>query len=498
MPEQGSTLRSLRQSFRNIATIAQADAGLVVARPVVPDADTAEILAEFGDTAIIEAVRQFLVINRWPLIPGGITGFEPSVWRVSPSHELWLPLVHQDQAVGLLFLAYQAPRQWTGELQRQITRALDDLTVDVALWRSHVESQIFRGLVAQSQDGIALMDDQGRIVYANSVHRRLKTRLGNGVSARRPGWEQETLTPLIENGKTRWLHNRFFPVVLPDGLVYQAVIQRDVTESRQLMQQVEQSNRDLRAMNEQLKKAQVARQTFLAMVTHELKTPLHLMMGALDTVKRLRWDSPEEIWTILQDSAKQLELLIDDLLTVTRLQTGSLAVLREPVDIVREVEQCVLCWKGADPRLEYEPPTQEVPVVAGDARRLRQILDNVIGNGLAYCQTRVSVRVGRDRQAIVVTVSDDGPGIPEADRTRIFEPFYRGTGARPGGMGLGLAVAKGLAEAQGGRLTVTSSASGSSFQLILPYRPKRRRTVRYRWAAYGAFRIPDRMEEINA
>ena len=196
------------------------------------------------------------------------------------------------------------------------------------------------------------MDDHGRIVYANSVHRRRKSHLGDGVSARRAGWEQEALTPFVENGKTRWLHNRFFPVVLPDGLVYQAVIQRDVTESRQLMQQVEQSNRDLRAMNEQLKKAQVARQTFLAMVTHELKTPLHLMMGALDTVKRLRWDSPEEIWSILQDSAKQLELLIDDLLTVTRLQTGSLAVLREPVVMLRNARQCCLSCIVPDPRLE--------------------------------------------------------------------------------------------------------------------------------------------------
>jgi len=485
MAGRGGALRAVRESFRQLVQAAQADTGLVVAQPVVPDADTGEILAETGDPALLETVRDFLTINRWPFIPGPSPRFEPSVWRVSPSHEIWIPLLAQDHGVGLVFLAFQAPRQWTPDLQRKLNQAIDDLTVDVALWRSRIEATLFRSIVEQSQDGMALMDNDGKIVYANPAYRQ---RQSTRPQRRDTPESDQTTTEIVVQGQVHVFHNRYFPVVLPDGIRYRAVVQRDVTESRRLMQQVEMSNAELRAMNDRLEKAQVTQKTFLAMVTHELKTPLHLLKGALETVSRLGGNSAPDIWSILQDSAKQLEILIDDLLTVTRLQTGSLTVSREPVDVVREVEQCVRCWSGTDNRVVYEPPTDEIPIVLGDARRLRQIFDNLIGNGLDYCRHSVRVAIGRDHDALIVQVTDDGPGIPPSIASKIFDPFYRGPGAKAGGMGLGLAVAKGLATAHGGDLIVQSLPTGTMFELRLPFRGSPARTVRYRWAHVGQYR----------
>lgn len=110
------------------------------------------------------------------------------------------------------------------------------------------------------------------------------------------------------------------------------------------------------------------------------------------------------------------------------------------------------------------------PIVTAAPEDLRRALDNLVQNALRHCAWHVRVTVGRRDGWAYVRVADDGPGVPEADRVRIFRPGERGSAPRGPGRGLGLAIAQELAEAQGGRLTLDPVGSGAAFRLALPLR----------------------------
>lgn len=497
---KGPESRSVSQSFKKVIAISQAEGGLVAAMPVAPDSDGLEILIQSGEQSTLEGIKQLLAMGTMQLLSLSKPSHEPSVWRVSPAHEFWMPLTNEGQRVGYLLLLFNAPRQWTPALQRSLETVVDELGSYVALWRSRLETMLFRSVVDQSLDAIALLDAQDRIVYANQTQAQLvrqpgpKYVVGKRLDEIMPsirealkGAEGEmgregVISALGNDGGAQWLDSHFFPVTLPDGLEYKAVIHRDITAQRHLMQKVEASNQELRVVNEQLQQAQVTQRTFLAMVTHELKTPLHLMLGAMDTLARLHpgrnADSPDDVWAILQDSAHQLETLIDDLLTVTRLQTGSLTMTADSVDVVNEVEQCVRCWSRCDSRIVYHSPVNDIPIIIADGRRLRQILNNLVVNALAFCREVVHIGLDRRRVHIVITVWDDGPGIAPEIRDHIFEPFFRGEDTGQKGMGLGLTVAQGLARVHGGALSLKESERGSLFELLLPFTQRLPRTRR--------------------
>lgn len=488
---RGAESQPIFQSFQKALVISQAEGGLVAALPVAPDSDGLEILIQSGEQSTLDGIKQLLAMGTMQLLSLSKPGHEPSVWRVSPAHEFWVPLMSGDQRVGYLLLLFNAPRQWTIALRRALDVVADELGSYVALWRSRLEALLFRSVVDQSLDAIALLDGQERIVYANEAHVKLARRAGmkqvvgkrldeimpsikDGIShSEGEADREEVVSGLTCDGGMRWLDSHFFPVTLPDGVQYKAVIHRDITAQRCLMQKVEASNQELRVVNEQLQQAQVTQRTFLAMVTHELKTPLHLMLGAMDTLARLYpGENPgrsDEFWAILKDSAHQLDALIDDLLTVTRLQTGALTITTDLVDVVKEVDQCVRCWSGCDARVVYHPPKNDIPIIMADSRRLRQILDNLVANALAFCQEAVHIELDRHLHDIVIRVWDDGPGIAPEIRDHIFEPFFRRRASGQKGMGLGLTVAQGLAHAHGGTLFLKESDQGALFELRLPF-----------------------------
>jgi signal transduction histidine kinase len=180
----------------------------------------------------------------------------------------------------------------------------------------------------------------------------------------------------------------------------------------------------------------------------------------------------------MHDLLGRMSRLVDDLLTLSRLDAG-VSLNLEPLVVAYLLEAAAyegqtLTRDAQDIVVEAVP---EGMVVWGDRDRLRQVLSNVVGNACAYSPagSTVTLRAAPDACWAVIAVQDAGPGIPPADLARLGERFYRGDAARSrrtGGTGLGLAIARGIVEAHGGHLTIESTLGrGTTVSLRLPRGP---------------------------
>jgi signal transduction histidine kinase len=222
------------------------------------------------------------------------------------------------------------------------------------------------------------------------------------------------------------------------------------------------------------------RSAFLAALSHELRTPLNAILGFTDVLLS-EVDGPlgteaREGLTVVRHSGGHLRALIDDILDLSALESGELrlsscAVDVMPIagDVVREARVAALA-KGLTLTLKGA-----AAVAWADERRIRQILGNIIGNAVKYTEIgRVDVRVTSVPDAVVVTVSDTGPGIARQDHEAIFQEYWQSTAARVrrAGTGLGLAIARRLVVMHGGRIELDSEiGKGSTFRIVLPIEP---------------------------
>ena len=225
------------------------------------------------------------------------------------------------------------------------------------------------------------------------------------------------------------------------------------------------------------------RTALLAAVSHDLRTPL---AGIKAAVSSLRADDVElsavdeaELLAAVEESADRLQSLIDNLLDMSRLDAGVVTAVRVPVAL-DEVVPRALAPLDAD-RVVVDVP-EDLPLVRADAGLLERAVANVVENALRHSPVGMSVlvrgRVMRDR--VVLRVVDSGPGVPDADKQRIFRAFQRlgDAPARRGrslgrpGVGLGLAVARGFVEANGGRLDAEDTPGGGlTMVMSLPAEP---------------------------
>ncbi|MFO0616298.1 MAG: sensor histidine kinase KdpD [Polyangiaceae bacterium] len=226
----------------------------------------------------------------------------------------------------------------------------------------------------------------------------------------------------------------------------------------------------LRAKTEEL------RASLLSAVSHDLRTPLAAITGAatslLDASERLDEPQRVELLTAICDEADHLERLLTNLLDMTRIDSGGVAVKREWVPIEEVVGSALARVEKslAGRPLEIHLPA-DLPLVAVDPVVFGQVFVNLLENAAKYTPDGSPIEVGARRAdgAIEIDVADHGPGIPEAAQKRVFEKFYRGVGERPGGVGLGLAICRGIVEAHGGAIAVTNRPGGGAlFRISLP------------------------------
>jgi signal transduction histidine kinase len=220
------------------------------------------------------------------------------------------------------------------------------------------------------------------------------------------------------------------------------------------------------------------RDEFFASVSHDLRTPVAAIKAAIGVVlANLPGEFPSPLQRLLGNvdlAADELTGLIEDLLEMARLQSGRVELWRSSVDIRDVVARAARALEpliqARAQQLVFVPPAE--PVIASvDAERLGRVLRNLLGNAQKYGREHgtISVAVERCTADVRIAVTDDGPGIPQADLERIFERFYRVTGSGSSGSGLGLAIARGLVELHGGHLSVESTPGhGSTFRIALP------------------------------
>jgi two-component system phosphate regulon sensor histidine kinase PhoR len=230
----------------------------------------------------------------------------------------------------------------------------------------------------------------------------------------------------------------------------------------------------------ELRRLERVRRDFVANVSHELKTPLTAIQGFAETLLAGALDDPENrrrFLEIIRDHARRLARLTDDLLKLSLIEAGKMELEFQPVAVAELIDSCVETarLKGQEKQLSIGvqcPP--ELPPVRGECNRLQEVLQNLLDNAVQYTPPsgRITVRAQAADGMVVITVSDTGIGIPQADQARIFERFYRVDAARSrevGGTGLGLSIARHIVEAHGGRIWVESTVGqGSDFHFSVP------------------------------
>ncbi len=291
------------------------------------------------------------------------------------------------------------------------------------------------------------------------------------------GLRSELVTPLLLGARTIGmlsLSRERVDAFSEDEVELIALLGRLVATAVQNIRAYEAERRRV----EELAQLSQLRADFVSLVSHELRSPMAAVIGAARTLQD-RWrmltaEQRESFLALIGDETARLAELVGDVLDTSRIEAGTFSYRFEEVDLGRVVDEAIETAVLAQ---------QEVPVVAsghgalpairGDRTRLRQVLGNLIENAVKYSpeggEVRVSVAAANGE--VRIAVRDAGPGIPRDDQARIFEKFGRVDmpGASKPGTGLGLFIARSIAEAHGGSLDVSSGAEpGSTFTLTLP------------------------------
>jgi signal transduction histidine kinase len=233
-----------------------------------------------------------------------------------------------------------------------------------------------------------------------------------------------------------------------------------------------------RTTADELRRLSALRADFVSLVSHELRSPMAAVIGAARTLQE-RWreltaDQRQSFLELIGDETSRLADLIGDVLDTSRIEAGTFSFTFSDVDLAELLRDVVAAADLAQDEIRVTAHVKgALPRVRGDRIRLRQVFQNLVDNAVKYSPTGAEVRViaGTDDGHIRVAVEDDGPGITLADQKLIFDKFGRADveGATKPGTGLGLFIARSIAEAHGGSLEVDSvPEQGSVFTLELP------------------------------
>jgi signal transduction histidine kinase/ligand-binding sensor domain-containing protein/CheY-like chemotaxis protein/HPt (histidine-containing phosphotransfer) domain-containing protein len=258
--------------------------------------------------------------------------------------------------------------------------------------------------------------------------------------------------------------------------------QRVVSARQRLESQVELRTRELTESNRQLAEAVQAKSNFLDRMSHELRTPMNGVVGMTELLARTPQSSTQARLTdTIRSSARVLLQIVNDLLDLSKINAGKVALEALPFDLGQVLEECTSLFAGAAQAKGIElivwPPAREHCSLLGDALRVRQILMNLIGNAVKFTtQGEVIVKAEVEPAAsggtsLEISVTDTGIGMDAATIDKIFEPFTQAdesTSRRFGGSGLGLAICRELAQLMGGSINAESRLQvGSTFYLRL-------------------------------
>jgi signal transduction histidine kinase len=214
--------------------------------------------------------------------------------------------------------------------------------------------------------------------------------------------------------------------------------------------------------------------TLLHAVSHDLKGPLAGIIGAMSTLRRgdelqLTADEVESLYQMIEQSGRKMNRLVDDMLDLERLDRGQVQPEREPTDIAEMVRRIAREASGMDThpvRIDAEPLLANV-----DPAKVERIVENLLVNAARHTPggTPVHVMVRQGSDGIVLTIEDEGPGVPEELKGTLFDPFRQGPTAAGRGVGIGLSLVRRFAELHGGTAEIEDRVGGGArFVVVLP------------------------------
>jgi signal transduction histidine kinase len=250
---------------------------------------------------------------------------------------------------------------------------------------------------------------------------------------------------------------------------------------RERTAELEATYRELEASHARLREVDQLKSDFLGNVSHELRTPLAAIKGyvdnLLDGVAGPLVDKPRHYLGRVRDNADRLGRMVSDLLDLTRIEAGKIELVPQALPVADLVTDALdgLRHVAAERRVRLAADLPACPPVWADPDKVHQVLTNLLTNAIKWSPPggQVMVTAGGPSGGLVrLAVQDAGPGIPPAERERVFDKFYqvgRVEGERPSGTGLGLTIARHLVELHGGRIWVEDApAGGAAFVLLLP------------------------------
>ena len=402
-----------------------------------------------------------------------------------------LPMAIKHEMIGVLYVFRAYGTRFTAN-DRQILASFADQAA-IAVHNAQLYERISQekrrvdAILEYSADGVLILDAGHRIVvfnralaqltrwpaaealgqHHNDVIRwaRLETDLdlGDAVAG---GWPLPSARPLYVEGDLRRRRGGTVSV----GITYAPLFDR---EGR--LVNIIADVRDITRFRE----ADEIKSTFISVISHELKTPVALIKGYADTLLRKDacWEPEmmQDSLAVILEEADRLNDLIDNLLDASRLQAGALPLEMDQVALDALAERVAGRFRTQTQVHEIVvrfPP--DLPVAEGDPGRLEQVLNNLVSNAIKYSPEGGTIEItGRASPTdVIVTVADQGLGIPFEEQPRVFERFFRGSRERhqsAPGAGLGLYLAKSIVEAHGGRIWVESvPGEGASFSFSVP------------------------------
>ncbi|HEX7276413.1 MAG TPA: ATP-binding protein, partial [Acidimicrobiales bacterium] len=497
------------------AAVRQAAATLLrVERVLVLDVDEAHAGSGSGsiDPWSRTLVRQALDAGR-PVVLSDTGASDPadSVVLSGLRSALCAPIFSEGRPVACLYVTHSHVADLFGEDEIQL---IEFVTVLAGAALEHVAGTEarFRSLAQNSSDVLTIVDRDLAIVYQSSAVTRVF-----GLEA----------GELLHRPLTDWIHPQDAPAVLDalaalvrggeesrlvecrlrrhDGawrdvetaitnLVDDPSVNGVVLNSRDVSDR-KRAERDLRVtlereheMRERLQELDKIKTDFLSSVSHELRTPLTSILGYLEMLAEgaagTLADDQRSILEIVDRNAQRLLILIEELLIMSRVESGTFRLSIGPVEVAKLIEGALQAVLPGHAGRELDVSVEvagDVPVIEGDADQLDRVMINLVSNAVKFTpdggQVRVTARTDRDGDEVVITVADTGMGVPLADQPRIFERFFRSSTtehlAVPG-TGLGLSITKAIIEEHGGRISIASQpGEGTQVTVRLPVRPVR-------------------------
>ncbi|MDP9180685.1 MAG: cell wall metabolism sensor histidine kinase WalK [Chloroflexota bacterium] len=355
------------------------------------------------------------------------------------------------------------------EFNRMAAR-LESLVTEASQERSRLMAAI-----NSSVDAVVATDRESTVTFANAAVQELLGRAPEEVVGRPFVWTMpdaevieglrasrergESSSYVIERPNRQFLRAIITPIV-GGGAWSSLVVFHDMTD----VKRVEQVRRD-----------------FVANVSHELRTPLAAIKSVIETLESGAAADPQVASDFLQSADGEVDRLVqmvEELLELSRIESGELSMIHEPVDLGAAVQSAVERLRQSAEKAGVGlsvDTSASLPRVSGDRLSLERAIVNLINNAIKFTPDGGAVRVlaRPDGVGVTIEVADNGSGIEPQDLPRVFERFYKADRARrAGGTGLGLAVVKHTAEAHGGRVEAESRlGEGSSFRIWLPALP---------------------------